>query len=146
MHEVDVDIYRSGQPTTNDFAEFEKLGFKEVLNLRMFRSDKKKAKNSSLILHHKRMMAETICANDLLKALRIIKDRTGKLLIHCHHGSDRTGAVIAMYRIIFQGWTKEKAIDEMIYGGFGFHSIYFNIPALINRINVKKFRKRLFQE
>lgn len=146
MYKVDDDIYRSKQPTSEEFIELEKQGFQEVLNLRMFNSDNKKAKNTSLILHHKRMMAETLCANDLLKALRVIKNRKGKILVHCHHGSDRTGAVIAMYRIIFQNWTKDEALNEMINGEYGFHTIYFNIPILINRINVKKFRKKLFDE
>jgi len=146
MHKVDEGIYRSSQPDALQFKELEKLGFSEVLNLRMLRSDKRKAKDTSLILHHKRMMAETLCKNDLLRALRVIKNRKGKILIHCHHGSDRTGAVVAMYRIVFQNWTKESAIDEMKNGGYGFHTIYTNIPKLLNRIDIEKFRNKLFEE
>jgi tyrosine-protein phosphatase SIW14 len=34
------------------------------------------------------------------------------IYLHCLHGSDRTGAVIGMYRID-QGWTADAAIAEM---------------------------------
>ena len=29
----------------------------------------------------------------------------------------------AMYRILYQKWTKDKAIDEMLNGGYGFHAM-----------------------
>lgn len=30
----------------------------------------------------------------------------------------------ALYRMAFQGWSKDEAIDEMTQGGFGFHKIW----------------------
>nr|WP_246217361.1 tyrosine-protein phosphatase [Paraburkholderia panacisoli] len=39
------------------------------------------------------------------------------LLIHCQHGADRTGFVSALYRVLFQSWTKQQAEDELLYGG-----------------------------
>ena len=56
----------------------------------------------------------------LIEALRIIKNRKAPIVIHCHHGSDRTGAVCALYRVVFQNVSKEDAIHEMTEGGFGF--------------------------
>lgn len=35
------------------------------------------------------------------------------VLVHCTFGRDRTGVVIAAYRMIKQGWTFEEAHDEM---------------------------------
>ncbi len=43
-----------------------------------------------------------------------------KVLLHCYHGSDRTGASVAMYRIIFQNWSTTDALAEMKHGGYGF--------------------------
>ncbi len=37
----------------------------------------------------------------------------GKVYFHCYHGSDRTGAMAAIYRILAQGWSVDKAIAEM---------------------------------
>ena len=66
--------------------------------------------------------------------MRILKNAPKPIVVHCHQGSDRTGAVIAMYRIVFQKWAKEKALDEMENGGFGFHKRYSNIVHYIKGI------------
>lgn len=146
IHKVDSGVYRCSQPDISNFKELEEAGFKEILNLRRYHSDNSKTKETDLTLHHIKIRAEAIKEKHLLEAMRIIKDREGPILIHCHHGSDRTGAVIAMYRIIFQNWEKEQAIEEMKKGGYGFHKIYFNIPRLIRRIDVEEFRKKVFEE
>lgn len=52
------------------------------------------------------------------------------MVVHCWHGSDRTGAVIAAYRIVQQGWSQHDAIDEMINGGYGFHPIFQTSSSL----------------
>ena len=36
--------------------------------------------------------------------------------MHCYHGADRTGLVVAMYRVIYQGWSFDAARSEMIDG------------------------------
>lgn len=58
---------------------------------------------------------------DVLKALRAIQaaEAKGPVLMHCKHGSDRTGLMAAMYRVVVQGWSKEDALNEMTQGGFG---------------------------
>jgi protein tyrosine/serine phosphatase len=32
--------------------------------------------------------------------------------VHCHRGADRTGAVIACYRIAHDGWSSKQALNE----------------------------------
>lgn len=60
---------------------------------------------------------------------------------------DRTGAIIALYRILYQGTDKETAIKEMQDGGFGFHPIWAalpvwgNIPGYIRGVDVDELRK-----
>ena len=57
----------------------------------------------------------------VLSALRAIEtgQSKGPVLMHCKHGSDRTGLIAAMYRVVVQGWSKEDALQEMTEGGFG---------------------------
>lgn len=62
-----------------------------------------------------------------------------------HHGSDRTGAVCAMYRIVFQGVSKQKAIQEMTEGGFGFHRIYKNIIRTIEKADIERIKREVLQ-
>jgi len=42
-------------------------------------------------------------------------------IIHCAAGADRTGYIVAVYRICFQGWTPQKARLEMLR--------YFHLPS-----------------
>jgi tyrosine-protein phosphatase SIW14 len=36
-----------------------------------------------------------------------------KVYVHCWLGTDRSGVFIAAYRIAFEGWTPDQALDEM---------------------------------
>lgn len=48
-------------------------------------------------------------------ALSLITTNT---LVHCTNGEDRTGLVIGMYRVLVDGWTKRRALFEMLELGF----------------------------
>lgn len=40
------------------------------------------------------------------------------VLVHCNAGAYRTGASVALYRMVYCGWTLEDAVAEMKYSGF----------------------------
>ncbi|GAE17382.1 hypothetical protein JCM10003_3476 [Bacteroides pyogenes JCM 10003] len=50
---------------------------------------------------------------------------------------------MCLYRIVFQGFSKERAIEEMVHGGFGFHRIYKNIIRLIRQADIERIRKEV---
>ena len=144
LHIIDKNIYRSSQPEEKDIEDLKALGIKEILNLRYFHNNNGEIKNAGFKLHRVGMNAFTINEEQLIKALRMIKDRKGPLLVHCWHGSDRTGTTIAAYRIVFNNWSKQQALDEMINGGFGYHdSMFPNLVTLINELDINKIRKSL---
>ncbi|WP_282598360.1 tyrosine-protein phosphatase, partial [Pseudomonas chlororaphis] len=62
-----------------------------------------------------------VLQSPLARAVRAIQnaESDGPVLMHCKHGSDRTGLMSAMYRVVVQGWSKEEALNEMTGGGFG---------------------------
>lgn len=140
LYQIDSGIYRSGQPSGTDFKALEKYGIREVLNFRNRNSDNDEAAGTKLKLHRLKMKAHSVSEDQLVSALRIIYHRKGPIVIHCHHGSDRTGAVCAMYRIVFQGVSKEKAIQEMTEGGFGFHRIYKNIIRVVRDADIERIK------
>lgn len=41
------------------------------------------------------------------------------VLIHCRAGLHRTGCVLALYRMEYEGWSKEEALRELKAHGFG---------------------------
>lgn len=47
------------------------------------------------------------------KLLGILENRTGgPVFVHCRRGADRTGTILALYRIEHDHWGNEKALDE----------------------------------
>jgi tyrosine-protein phosphatase SIW14 len=144
LYKVSDSVYRSEQPGIVAVPYLDSLGIKSVLNLRSHHKDQRKLNNYSLNYFNVRMRAGHINDSAIIQSLRIIQYAPKPILIHCKHGSDRTGIVIAMYRIIFQHWTKDAAIDELMNGNYGFHHMYKNIPAYIRQADIKAFRKILF--
>jgi tyrosine-protein phosphatase SIW14 len=142
-YKVDADVYRSEQPTRKGFKEIRDKGIKTVINLRYGYSEAALVEGLDLVLIEIGMTAWEFTDNDILRALKAIESAPKPVLIHCQHGSDRTGVVVAMYRIVFLNWPKEEALAEMKRGGFGFHWIYLNIPAFIKRVDVARFKERL---
>ena len=123
-------VYRSDQPSAACFRELEKFGMREILNLRCYHTDTKEAQGTSLILHHLPTRATLLRLDDLVTAMQIIRDRTG--------------AVAAMYRMVFQHVPKQHAIDEMVEGIFGFHMIFDNIIDTIDEADIEHIRQELF--
>jgi len=140
-YKIDDHLYRSEQPSADEFRVIYGFGIKAVLNLRTYHDDDFGATGTKLKLYRHKVSAGKIGYKDIVKALRIIKKEPRPILVHCLHGSDRTGAVCAAYRIVFHNWSKEQAVDELINGGYGFHSIFDNIPNLILEIDVEKLKR-----
>ncbi|MDI2593021.1 tyrosine-protein phosphatase [Pseudomonas sp. N3-W] len=82
---------------------------------------------------------------DVIKALRAIQtaEAQGPVLMHCKHGSDRTGLMSAMYRVVVQGWSKEDALNEMTQGGFGDSTHFKDGVRYMMQADVDKLRTAL---
>ncbi len=144
IYKVSDKLYRSEQPDEEEFKELSELGIGEVLNLRQYHSDNEEAEGVNLRLHQIKISAGDISEEQVIAALRIIQNSESLILVHCWHGSDRTGAIVASYRVVVEGWSKEQAIDELINGGYGYHeSIYPNVVDLIQSLNVEQIRREI---
>lgn len=140
FYQVSADLYRSAQPSAVTFKAMEKLGLKTVLSLRSPGADLELIRNTNLNLVEDPIQAENVDDEIIIKALRLINESPKPVLVHCHRGADRTGAVVAAYRIIIEGWDKEAAIDELIYGGYDFNTQLSCIPEYLLNMNVTKIR------
>jgi protein tyrosine/serine phosphatase len=58
------------------------------------------------------------------RALEVVLDASKRpVLVHCAHGEERTGAVIAAYRVVAEGWDPAAAEKEALDLGFGFDDL-----------------------
>jgi tyrosine-protein phosphatase SIW14 len=142
-YRLDADVYRSEQPTRKGFEEIREKGIRTILNLRDKHSDETLVEGLGFQLVEIPMKALSFSEDDVVKALKAIESAPKPVLIHCQYGADRTGVIAAMYRVVFQGWTKKEALAELTGGGFGFHRYYLNIPEFIRSADVDKIRKQL---
>lgn len=85
---------------------------------------------SSKATYHSRILMSGLfppTLDEIVSCLRIIRrnDQLGYMTyLHCTHGVDRTGMVIAAYRILYDHWNYNQAKQEMYE--LGFHKwIYF---------------------
>jgi tyrosine-protein phosphatase SIW14 len=143
LYKINDSMYRSEQPTYQEFKYLNQFGIKSILNLRANHNDSNLIKNNNLEKYSVKITTNNITEDNIIASLKIINAAKKPLLIHCKHGSDRTGIVVAMYRIVFENWTKENAIDELINGGYGFHHQYDNIPAYIRNVDINAIKKMI---
>ncbi|MGA3085577.1 MAG: tyrosine-protein phosphatase [Thermodesulfobacteriota bacterium] len=152
FYKINDNLYRSGQPTKCGFIQLYQMGIRTIINLREFPWDNdKEGEKVGLKIFNVRINGGLI-ANDaetnkaVLEVINILKDqKRWPVLIHCLHGSDRTGFICALYRILIEKWCIDDAINEMVNGGYGFHRDFFIniINSIEDEKNIKELRKTL---
>jgi tyrosine-protein phosphatase SIW14 len=145
--QVSEELFRSEQPHPADLASLRMLGVKTLLDLRHRHADSQRFADAGLFLIDEGMRAGDVTVDELVAALRKFRTAPKPVLVHCWHGSDRTGFFVAGYRIILQGWTREAAIDELRHGGFGFHASWYpNIVRCLAEMDVASVRRQVLGE
>jgi tyrosine-protein phosphatase SIW14 len=127
FHEVARDFYRGGQPRKGGFAYLKKLGVKTVINLRGENKEKEEIQALGMKYVQIPMRAwESIPDANIQKFFDVLKDRGNyPVFVHCERGADRTGFMVGLYRIAFEGWSAEKAYQEA--RAYGMHWWYINL-------------------
>ncbi|WP_297959899.1 tyrosine-protein phosphatase [uncultured Campylobacter sp.] len=146
FYRVDERLFRSAQLDGSDAAKLHELGIKSIVNLRHFsRGGDRRAFGDQFWLANKPLQSWEIKPAQIADVLRTIRERQkeGAVLVHCYHGADRTGLVVAMYRVIYQGWSLDAARSEMIDGGYGFHSMWQDIAGFLTPQNEALVRAEL---
>jgi tyrosine-protein phosphatase SIW14 len=143
-YRVSADLYRCEQPDEKDMPDLRALGIRSILNLRRYNTDPAALDRAGFTLLLQRMEADDLTVDDLVAALRRIRTAPKPVLIHCWHGSDRTGSVVAAARIVFENWTPAAALDELRHGGFGYHDKWFpNLIRLFETLDADALRRRV---
>lgn len=124
-------IYRGEQPGAAGYATLKRLGVKTVIDLRTSESEKAQVEAAG-------MKAIAVPIEMSRKGLKEKVDQVVALMadpvnqpvyVHCRHGQDRTGIVVAAYRMSQQGWALKDAESEM--QAFGFNDVWVNFKKFI---------------
>ena len=146
-YKISEELYRSAQPEPLGFTALQNAGVRSVLNLREYHSDTREARHTRLVLMAYPVAAGELTAADVENCLVLIGRVPKPVLVHCWHGSDRTGTVVAAYRIVFQNWSVEKAVAEFREERFGYHEFWYgNLVQLLRSTDWQAMKQRLSEK
>lgn len=144
LYRISDALYRSEQPSRAGFEKLDSINIANVLSLRNRVGDNFRARKSNVQLRRVKINSWRMSYENIVASLEIIRDADKPILVHCLHGSDRTGAVVAAYRMAFEGWSKEDAITEFLDEKYGYHEKWFpDILELLKNIDVVMLREDL---
>ena len=138
-------LYRGAQPSLNNLGELVKLGVKTIIDLRAespHTAAEEQVRAESLGIRFVRVPMggfSTPTDAELAEFFQILRDSPEQtVFIHCEFGRDRTGVMIAAYRIAFQKWSAEHALAEM--NSFGFNHLWH--PSMSSYVRALPTRMR----
>jgi protein tyrosine phosphatase (PTP) superfamily phosphohydrolase (DUF442 family) len=135
-------LWRGAQPDARGFAELKKLGVRTVVNLRTSSSDREALAGLGLDYVELPIQPHQLEVDEVVSFLKVATDPARQpVFVHCKHGADRTGTMVAMYRIVEQGWPRERAMAEL--DRFGFHEIWAHLRDFLAGVDVAVIRQKV---
>jgi tyrosine-protein phosphatase SIW14 len=133
---VDATYYRGAQPTGRDYEDLAALGVKTVIDLTSDDADASEpalAKRAGLAYFQIPMTThEAPTQAKIEQFLKIVTDPASQpVYVHCVGGRHRTGVMTAIYRITQDGWSAERAFQEMKQYKFGADFLHSEFKAFV---------------
>jgi uncharacterized protein (TIGR01244 family) len=121
--QVSPDLYRGAQPTPEGIKMLAARNIKTVVNLRdrdeVDPNEAELVRQTGMQYFTLHLDARKATHQDAHAFLAILEKAPKPIFVHCHAGRDRTGLVVAAYRILLQQWTTEAAEKELYsYGHY----------------------------
>lgn len=146
FHKLNDRVYRGGQPKEAGFAELKRMGIATVIDLR---DDDENALEEKAMVEKAGMRfinkplenwsrPDEKDIDEILKQIDMAANQP--VFVHCKRGKDRTGTVIAVYRMTHDGWTAKQAGDEAEKYGIGWWQ--FKMRDFINDYYRDRIQKK----
>ena len=134
FHQVNEHIYRGGQPEPQAWQSLAKMGVKTVIDLRREDEHSTAAESQAvgaagMIYVNVPMKGVVAPSNEQIAKVLTLLNSPDLVFVHCKRGADRTGAVIACYRIAHDRWQQKQAMQEAKSLGMG--SMQFGLKHYI---------------
>jgi Tyrosine phosphatase family len=111
-------LYRCGQPDDDGFRELLRLGVNTILKMNATEefSDAEEIRlflpGTVEFLPLTTYFPDPDYAREAVRVIQSLTDAGKSVAVHCSHGRDRTGLVIAAWRILVSGWSVERSDEE----------------------------------
>jgi protein tyrosine/serine phosphatase len=131
---VNDHLFRGAQPDAAGLAALKEIGVKTIICLRMtndlWAPEGAEATNQGLVFINIPLRGASRPKDaDVARALFIIENSPGPVFVHCRAGCDRTGTIIACYRIEHDHWTGAAAQKEANH--YGMSPLEFGMKRFI---------------
>ncbi|MGH9554850.1 MAG: fused DSP-PTPase phosphatase/NAD kinase-like protein [Terriglobales bacterium] len=126
---VNQRLYRGGQPEPEGFDALHKLGIDMVVNFNTseeaIREERAEVESRGMRYVSIPWSARSLPRREqVTKFFRLLRENPdAEIFVHCRRGADRTGVMLAAYRMAIDGWTPEQALTEM--ERFKFHGLWY---------------------
>lgn len=154
------EVYRGGQPTTEGFKYLKDK--KEVKTIVKLNSDELEQEDQDANKFEMKLVSATIQPDGNLFRMGEIPDsnqvdiamsammnkNNWPIYVHCKNGWDRTGLIIAMFRVCNDHYSKDDAYNEMIMNGFSTSHRFFlqGINDTWENFNSEEYCKKWIQK
>lgn len=134
---VSPTLLRGGQPRDGGLAALKNAGVKTIVNLRDGEDDIAEEAEVARSLGLKYVSIPlsvfgSVSNDEINQFLSVTNSQNNQpVFVHCRQGQDRTGTMVAMYRMKEQGWTADKAYQEM--KDYGFHPFFLGLKSAVFR-------------
>ena len=118
FQQVNERLYRSAQPHKGGIKRLQELGITTIINLRgeSARTRAQEAEARALGMNYFTLSLPNWGRPTDARIARILEvinaPESGRVLIHCRSGVDRTGMIVALNRMQNEGWTSADALAE----------------------------------
>ena len=134
FHQVNEHIFRGAQPSAEGFQSLAKTGVKVVIDLRpaaehSTAEEARAVEAAGMRYVNVPIKSRTTPSNEQMGNIMALFNSGEPVFVHCHAGKDRTGAVIACYRIAHDGWKSDHALNEA--RSFGMGSTQFGLKDYV---------------
>jgi len=115
---VNEHLLRGSEPTAEGLKDLSAAGAKLIIDLREpgpgTLLEKQRAEKLGMQYRNIPFHALTAPTADQMRIVLnlLAANKTQTVFVHCRRGKDRTGTVIACYRIQHDGWNNDRALEE----------------------------------